>query len=109
MKNIKKLNLLFVLFLSFSALGQDYIPLWPKGKMPNSKGMKLERIEERERITQVDVPGMYTFFTSKEENSGTAVLIFPPGGYQKLTYNIAGLQLAKWFNTIGVNAFVVMY
>lgn len=109
MKSIKKLNLLFVLFLSFSALGQDYIPLWPKGKMPNSKGMKLERIEERERITQVDVPGMYAFFTSKEENSGTAVLIFPPGGYQKLTYNIAGLQLAKWFNTIGVNAFVVMY
>ena len=102
------LNLLFV-FASVSVFGQDYIPLWTKGKMPNSKRMKLERIEERERVTQVDVPGMYAFFTSKEENTGTAVLIFPPGGYQKLTYNIAGLQLAKWFNTIGVNAFVVMY
>lgn len=52
---------------------------------------------------------MYAFFTSKEENTGAVVLIFPPGGYQKLTYNIAGLQLAKWFNTFGVNAFVVMY
>lgn len=102
------LNLLFV-FVSFTAFGQEYIPLWPEGKMPNSKGMKLPRIEERERITQVDVPGMYAFFTSKEENTGTSVLIFPPGGYQKLTYNIAGIQLAKWFNTFGVNAFVVMY
>ncbi len=102
------LNLLFVL-VSFTASGQEYIPFWPEGQMPNSKGMKLPRIEERERVTQVDVPGMYAFFTSNEENTGTAVLIFPPGGYQKLTYNIAGIQLAKWFNTFGVNAFVVMY
>ncbi|GGA67744.1 hypothetical protein GCM10008015_05630 [Flavobacterium palustre] len=102
------LNLLFVL-VSFTVLGQEYIPLWPEGKMPNSNGMELPRIEKRERVTQVDVPGMYAFFTSKEENTRTAVLIFPPGGYQKLTYNIAGIQLAKWFNTFGVNAFVVMY
>ncbi|HMC01544.1 MAG TPA: alpha/beta hydrolase [Flavobacteriaceae bacterium] len=88
---------------------QDYILLWPKKEMPNSLGKKIERIEERERVTQIDVPEMYAFFTSKEENKGSAVLIFPSGGYQKLTYNIAGIQLAKWFNTFGVNAFVVMY
>lgn len=94
---------------AFFAFSQQYLPLWPDGKMPNSKGMKLDRIEERERITQIDLPGMYCFFTSKEENTGAAVLIFPPGGYQKMAYNIAGLQLAKWFNTFGVNAFVVLY
>ena len=77
--------------------------------MPNSKGMHLKRIEERERVTQIGTPGMYSFFTSKEENKGSAVLIFPPGGYKKEAYNIAGLQLGKWFNTFGVNAFVVMY
>ena len=102
------LNLLLVL-VTTSVLAQDYKPLWAEGKMPNSKGMKLNHIEERERVTQVSVPGMYSFFTSKEENTGTTVLIFPPGGYQKLTYNIAGIQLAKWFNTFGVNAFVVMH
>ncbi len=58
--------------------------------MPNFKGMKLEHIEERERITQVAQPRMYVFFTSKEENTGSTVLICPPGGYAKLTYNIAG-------------------
>ncbi len=99
----------FMILLNVSIDAQDYIPLWPEGKMPNSKGKKLERIEERERITQVDIPGMYCYFTSKEENTGAAVLIFPPGGYQKEAYNIAGIQLAKWFNTFGVNAFVVIY
>lgn len=102
------LSLLLVLTTT-AVLAQDYKALWPEGKMPNSKGMKLEHIEERERVTQVSTPGMYSFFTSKEENTGAAVLIFPPGGYQKLTYNIAGIQLAKWFNTFGVNAFVVMH
>lgn len=112
MSSVKLLKYMVVLVFAFygeTAFSQDYIPLWVEGKMPNSKGMELEHIEERERVTQVKTPGMYSFFTSKEENSGSAVLIFPPGGYHKLTYNIAGFQLAKWFNTIGVNAFVVMY
>jgi len=43
------LNLLVSLALS----SQEIIPLWPEGKMPNSKGMTLEHIEARERITQV--------------------------------------------------------
>lgn len=101
--------LAFALLFGRPVLAQEYLPLWPEGRMPNSKGMKLERVEDRERITQVDVPGMTVFLTSKEENTGAAVVIFPPGGYQKLAYNIAGLQLAKWFNTFGVNAFVVLY
>lgn len=107
---MKGVIVILICFLRLStAFSQEMIPLWLEGKMPNSKGIKLDRIEERERVTQVDIPGMYAFFTSKEENKGTAVLIFPPGGYAKLTYNIAGIQLAKWFNTFGVNAFVVMY
>ncbi len=109
MKVSKCVFFIILSFLSTVIGAQQYIPLWPEGKMPNSKGLKLERVEERERITQVDVPGMYCYFTSKEENKGAAVLIFPPGGYQKEAYNIAGIQLAKWFNTFGVNAFVVLY
>ncbi|MCW3787984.1 alpha/beta hydrolase [Plebeiibacterium sediminum] len=98
-----------ILLFSVSVYSQEYMPLWSNYNMPNSRGMELPRIEERERITQIDVPGMYCYFTSKEENTGSAVLIFPPGGYRKEAYNIAGIQLAKWFNTFGVNAFVVIY
>ncbi|HKJ43750.1 MAG TPA: alpha/beta hydrolase [Sunxiuqinia sp.] len=108
-KVLKQLILVVLVFQTGLVFSQDYVPLWPEGKMPNSKGMHLQRVEERERVTQIGTPGMYPFFTSKEENKGSAVLIFPPGGYHKEAYNIAGLQLAKWFNTFGVNAFVVMY
>lgn len=104
-----KLKVIIFLFIVLNANAQDFIPLWPQGKMPNSKGLELEHIEERERISQVKTPGMYAFFTSKEENKHSAVLICPPGGYQKLTYNIAGFQFAKWLNTIGVNAFVLIH
>lgn len=88
---------------------QEVIPLWPEGKMPNSKGITLEHIEERERITQVSSPKMLAFFPPKEEQNGSSILILPSGGYAKLTYNLGGIQLAKWFNTQGITAFVLLY
>ena len=88
---------------------QEFIPLWEKGKMPNSRGIKLEDKIENERIVQVGTPGMYAFFPSLQENKGAAVLILPGGGYQRLAYIISGTQLAKWFNSIGISAFVLNY
>lgn len=88
---------------------QEFIPLWNKTSMPNSKGIKLEDKIENERIIQVGTPGMYTFFPSLQENKGAAVLILPGGGYQRLAYIISGTQLAKWFNSIGISAFVLNY
>ncbi|GLB48053.1 alpha/beta hydrolase [Neptunitalea lumnitzerae] len=95
--------------LSITATAQEYITLWEKGKMPNSKGLILEHIEARERVTQVATPGMYAFFPPLEERNGTSVLIPPGGGYHHLTYNLGGFQLAKWLNTQGITAFVLMY
>jgi acetyl esterase/lipase len=92
-----------------SALAQEFIPLWPEGDMPNSKGLKLEYRENKQLISQVAQPGIYSFFTSDRDNSGSAVLICPPGGYSVLAYNIAGFQFAKWLNSIGVNAFVLIH
>ncbi|MBN2213932.1 MAG: alpha/beta hydrolase [Bacteroidales bacterium] len=90
-------------------LPQEFIPLWQEGKMPNSKGAEVKEIIVNERILQVSKPGIYAFFTPKEENNGSAVLICPSGGYHHLTYNLGGFQLAKWFNTLGMNAFVLIY
>lgn len=101
--------IVFQLCLVANLFAQKFIPIWPENGLPNSKGLQLEYVEENERITQVVQPGIYSFLTSKEENKGSAVLICPPGGYQKLTYNIAGFQLANWFNTLGINAFVLIY
>lgn len=87
----------------------QFIPLYAKEKLPNSKGLKLKDSIANERIYQVGTPGMYAFFPSSAENTGAAVLICPGGGYERLAYVISGTQLAKWFNTIGVSAFVLNY
>lgn len=106
-----KILLLWVSIIIFSCTvkAQEFLPLWAKGKMPNSKGMELDHIEENERITQVEKPGIYKFLPAAEEQNGSSVLIIPSGGYQKLTYNLGGFQLAKWFNAQGIAAFVLIY
>lgn len=101
--------LLLVLFAFVRMQAQEYIPLWEKNKMPNSKGIIIKDSISNERVMQVGTPGIHAFFTSVQENKGAAVLIIPGGGYHHLSYNISGFQLAKWFNTIGINAFVLTH
>ncbi|MGV3705510.1 MAG: alpha/beta hydrolase [Arcticibacter sp.] len=100
---------LLLLCLSTRMKAQEFIPLWPEGRMPNSKNLHLRDSVANERIYQVGTPGMYAFFPSSTENKGAAVLICPGGGYERLAYVISGTQLAKWFNTIGISAFVLNY
>jgi acetyl esterase/lipase len=88
---------------------QEFIPLWPKGKMPNSGGLVLRDSTANERMYRVGTPGMFAFFPSSQENKGSAVIICPGGGYERLAYITGGTQLAKWFNTLGVTAFVLIY
>jgi acetyl esterase/lipase len=88
---------------------QEFIPLWTKGKMPNSKGLVLKDSIVNERAYRIANPGMYAFFPSKDDNNGSAVVIFPGGGYDHVTFNLGGFQLAKWFNILGISAFVVNY
>jgi hypothetical protein len=63
------------LMIAFKSQAQEFIPLWPTGKMPNSKGLKLTDSIANERVYRVGTPGMYAFFPSANENVKTAVLI----------------------------------
>jgi acetyl esterase/lipase len=46
---------------------------------------------------------------NKEKASGTAVLICPGGGYSGVSMIKEGSEIAKWFNELGVSAFVLYY
>lgn len=108
----RTLFLLITATLSLGALqcfGQDFLALWPKNNIPNSKHLPLADSIANERIYRVMTPGMYAFFPGKQENKGAAVVICPGGGYERLAYVVSGLQLAKWFNTMGITAFVLNY
>ena len=108
---MKRLLIFFlVLFISLKQLhAQEFIPLWPKNKKPNFNGTVVIDTIYKDRIWRVGVPGIYTFKVSKEENKGTAVLICPGGSYERLSYLYNGFNLAKWYNTLGINAFVLIY
>lgn len=98
-----------IFLLKGTVLAQQFIEIWPHGQVPNSKHLDLTDSIANERIYRVMLPGMYGFFPGKQENQGTAVVICPGGGYERLAYVISGLQLAKWFNTMGITAFVLNY
>lgn len=103
------LILTIALLMIHESSAQDFIPLWEPGKMPNTKGLQLKDSISNERIFQVGTPGMYPFFPSITENKRAAVVICPGGGYERLAYIVSGTQIAKWFNSIGITAFVLNY
>lgn len=107
---MKKLAfILFVIAWSSTTSAQQFIPLWPEGKKPNSNGLVVKDSLYNERIWKVGTPGIYAFPVSKSENKGSAVLICPGGGYERLSHLYNGFNFARWFNTLGINAFVLIY
>ena len=73
------------------------IELWPDGA-PGKVGDE-----------PVDRPSIRFYKAPAELNSGTTVIVCPGGGYAILAVDHEGHQVAKWLNSIGVNAFVLQY
>ncbi|MCS7237056.1 MAG: alpha/beta hydrolase [Thermoguttaceae bacterium] len=71
--------------------------LWPKGA-PGALG---DRPEDR--------PMLFIFLPEKQKAVGTGVCVCPGGGYGFLAFDHEGRQIARWFNSLGIAAFVVDY
>ncbi len=99
--------ILLMIGLLQKAVAQDSIPLWPKGKMPNTKGLVMTDSIFNERYQRIGTPRMYAFFPSKQENRNAAVILCPGGGYHHYAH-VSTFQVAKWFNTMGISAFVLV-
>lgn len=84
------------------------IPLW-LDSLPNSRGLEIKEYEENQRTRIVKMPTLTAFFPNQEANTGKAILICPGGGYRHLAIYKEGYQVAKWLNTLGINAFVLKY
>lgn len=80
-----------------SFLGIETIRLWP-GEAPQAKGASCE-----------DVPTLTIFEPIRDHANGSAVLVFPGGGYAGLSGNLEGTQIAAWFTARGFRAFVLSY
>ena len=79
------------------ARAQPAIPLWSAGA-PGALG-----------TADVDQPLMTPYLPPQGRANGTAVVIFPGGGYQHLSMEKEGSDVANWLAGSGVTAFVVRY
>lgn len=107
---MKNFTFILIIFLGIQISAQQKIMVWQKGEMPNSKGLKLNIIEEKEgRITQIQEAELFAFLPAKEGRKPMAIIVIPGGGYRHLTYDLGGYSYAKWLNTLGISAFVLNY
>lgn len=109
-----KLPALFFLFFfavgalaDMTSLPQDPLTLWSE-KKPVSPDR--EAIENG-RVFGVDNPSVTPFWPEgwSSDQPAPAVVIFPGGGYVRLAIEHEGYDIARWFNGLGVAAFVVKY
>lgn len=60
-------------------------------------------------ITDIVNPRMVAYYPADKIRNGTAVLICPGGAYTGLVFVKEGQEIAKWFTSIGVTAFLLYY
>ncbi len=46
-----------------------------------------------------------TIYSPKEKNTGTAIIVFPGGGYNKLAIDLEGSEICEWLASIGVTGY----
>jgi acetyl esterase/lipase len=78
-------------------LGIQTIRLWP-GDAPQAKGNACE-----------DTPTLTIMGPRRGNETGSAVVILPGGGYVGLSGNLEGREVADWFAVRGFRAFTLSY
>ncbi len=84
-------------------MSAEPIYLWPEKPLVTPD---REMIKDQ-RVYFVDNPSITPFIPEKP--NGTAVIIFPGGGYIRLAVFHEGNDVARWFNDRGVTVFLVKY
>ncbi len=115
-KRLKQKMLAFICLISIggSLFAQTkVIDLW-NGKIPGAKhNTQFKQMVDTtagwvDKHSIVD-PCLYFYPAPAAKASGAAVIICPGGGYAGLAIRHEGLQVAQWFNSLGITAFVLTY
>lgn len=90
--------------------------VWPEGTPDfepeaNNQEVVSERGEEIycRFVSNIRVPAFYAFPAPKEHNTGKAIVICPGGAYIGVAIDHEGFDLARFFNSLGISAFVLKY
>ena len=93
------------------------LDVWP-GRVPGETGqIGAEKTERKpgpagkpiELITNVTKPTLTLYLAPTRKNNGAAVLICPGGAFAVLAWDLEGVEVARWLNSVGVNAIILKY
>ena len=102
-------SLFILMTLSIQLKAQEQIKLYPNGAKENNGITVPESFRDPEFLINISEPRMVAFLADKIKANGTAVVICPGGGYSGVAVIKEGSEIAKWFNDLGVSAFVLYY
>lgn len=103
--------------IALAAEPATIIPVW-SGKAPGeTRELGAEVIQPARpdenppttRITNIGSPALSVFLPPQEKRNGTSVVICPGGAFRILAWDKEGTEVAEWFNSLGVSAFVLKY
>lgn len=105
---------LLLLPASLSAAEPLVLDLWPDAVPGQEANVPKENVIENDariglKVNRVNRPMLTVYQPPAEKRTGTAVVINPGGGYNILALTLEGVEVAEWFNSIGVTAIVLQY
>ncbi|MCB0659127.1 MAG: alpha/beta hydrolase fold domain-containing protein [Saprospiraceae bacterium] len=106
--------LLMILTVTSGLVAQEVISLYP-GAAPGSEswdweeGVSEQNLFQTKVVYNVTKPTLTVFPANKDRATGAAVIICPGGGFQTLSIDSEGNDVARWLAFRGVTAFVLKY
>lgn len=83
------------------------IPIWTN-EVPDSGLIKGTETYNDGMVRNVSNPTI-TVFSPKEHNTGTAIIVFPGGGYNKLAIDLEGSEICEWLASTGITGVLLKY
>ncbi len=112
---MKKFLITGLFFAGLMAVhAQKTIPLYP-GKAPGTENWTQKEAQQFSQLFKTEVvynvtqPSMLLFEADKAKANGTVIVIAPGGGFQSLSINREGIDMAKKLAENGITAVVLKY
>tara|TARA_B100001750_G_scaffold209354_1_gene189177 strand:+ start:257197 stop:258990 length:1794 start_codon:yes stop_codon:yes gene_type:complete len=115
MKKLRHTLPFLAILLLINVKAQETINLWPKGvpdAIEDTSFKEEVQYDNQGKIrgySKISKPELSIYLADEQNNSGAAVIICPGGGYSHLAIEKEGHKVARWFNSLGISAFVLKY
>ena len=97
------------------ARAQTVLPLWPHGtpEPPQTTEPETNMADASgrltNRLTNITQPSMTVFLPQHSMGVTSAAVVFPGGSYKRLAWDIEGLDVCRWLNSINMACLLVKY